>query len=50
MMLLGIHVIFITLLVVVVGAFAYRMGVTRGERQVLRRLRREEASVSEPEG
>ena len=40
MMLLAIHVIGITLIVLMVGVVAYRMGHGKGERRALRRMER----------
>ncbi len=40
MILLTIHVIGITLIVLMVGVMAYRMGYGKGERRALRRMER----------
>ncbi len=38
MMLLGIHIVGISLIVFIAATFAYRKGVEAGERRVLRRM------------
>ena len=42
MLLASIHVVGITMIVMIAGAIAYRMGHNAGERRALRRMEREE--------